>query len=242
MHIEFIDSLRCTRPHEESWLVAAVDRMEGRTIVRGVLGCPVCGAEYPIEDGVADFRADAGAPPRIQDGAESGAGHHRSTAGRRADAPEGASAAGEELAMRAAALLGLAEPGGTAVLAGAWGAASPALSSLVDVHLLLADPPFAAHGGGSVSVVRTDGALPLAAGSVRGVALDDGASPGAAAAAVRALRSGGRLVAPAGVPVPAGVTELARDARHWVAERNAAASAPVGLTRRGGGRKAARDE
>ena len=37
----------------------------------------------------------------------------------------------------------------------------------------------------------------------------------------RQLAPGGRLVAPADAPVPNGVTELARDERQWVAERDA---------------------
>jgi hypothetical protein len=44
----------------------------------------------------------------------------------------------------------------------------------------------------------------------------------------------GRLVAPAAAPVPAGDTELVRDALLWVAERDAAppASRPITLERR----------
>jgi hypothetical protein len=58
----------------------------------------------------------------------------------------------------------------------------------------------------------------MASGSVRGVALDihHAESPWLADA-VRVLRAGGRLVAPASAPLPAGTRELARDDREWVA-------------------------
>ena len=48
MHSEMVDTLRCLSVHEESWLVAAADETEGRHIMRGLLGCPVCHARYPI--------------------------------------------------------------------------------------------------------------------------------------------------------------------------------------------------
>jgi len=217
--IEFVDALRCLRPHESMWLVAAPDRMVGRHIVSGTLGCPVCRAEYPVVDGVAYFGAEPGEP-----------------AAARADSSPPAN---PELVLRAAALLGLADGGGTAVLGGTWSAAATGLLDLAAVHYLLLDPPYPARAGDGMSVIRTAGALPLAAACVRGVALDE-ATAGAPVpeSAVRALRPGGRLVAPAGAPLPPGVRELARDPRHWVAEREAPPSPPVrlGLARTSGGR------
>jgi hypothetical protein len=43
------------------------------------------------------------------------------------------------------------------------------------------------------------------------------------------VRSHGRLVDPAGVAVPLGIAELARDASDWVGERSVVASPPVML-------------
>ncbi|MGH7648269.1 MAG: hypothetical protein ACREND_09140, partial [Gemmatimonadaceae bacterium] len=63
MFIEIVDAFRCTRPHELTWLVASADRLEDRDIITGELGCPVCGARYPIVAGVADFRDDAARDP-----------------------------------------------------------------------------------------------------------------------------------------------------------------------------------
>ena len=213
MFIEFVESLRCPRPHEDSWLVAAADRVEGRSILSGVLGCPVCGARYPIVEGVAELLDAAAALPA-----------------ERAASSSAPPRAAEAEVLRAAALLDLAAPGGTAVLAGAWGALAPALREVAEVHLLLVNPPFPARAGEGVSVLRTGGRLPLAAGSVRAAAVDDhtlAALPGA----VAALRARGRLVVPAAAPLPADVTELARDELHRVGERLPPSGPPVPLVR-----------
>ena len=71
MYIPLVDILRCPRPHDETWLVASIVRAEARDIIDGVLGCPICSAEYPIRDGAVDF-GGAGAPaPYIAPGEES---------------------------------------------------------------------------------------------------------------------------------------------------------------------------
>src|SRR5689334_22428621 len=55
MFIELLDYLRCPQVHEESSLVVAARTTEGRDIMEGTLGCPVCHSEYPIIGGVARF-------------------------------------------------------------------------------------------------------------------------------------------------------------------------------------------
>lgn len=204
MHIDLIEHLRCPRGHEESSLVAAFDRMAGRHVVEGRLGCPVCEAEYPIVAGIARFDEGRGPDPR---------------------APA-AAAADEGEAMRAAALLGLADGRGVAMMTGSWSLyAAKIVTMVADVHLILLDPDVRpdASDSGTISAILAPGRLPLAAGALIGAALDEaGATPERLANAVRALRDGGRLVAPAAAPRPDGVAELARDERHWVAERRTA--------------------
>jgi uncharacterized protein YbaR (Trm112 family) len=214
MFIELIDTLRCPTPHEESWLVLAADRMAARHVLDGTLGCPVCGAEYPIRDGVVDFRRTAAAP----------------AARARAGDPE--------QAMRLAAFLGLDDALGFAVLMGDWGAHALELRGMVECPLILVDPPADVEAAPGLSILRTDGPLPLAAGAARGIALDDGATgePPAEriASAVRATRVKGRVVGRVSLPLPAGVRELARDESEWVGEREPAASPLVTLhVRRG---------
>jgi uncharacterized protein YbaR (Trm112 family) len=216
MFVELVDLLRCPRPHEDTWLVAAAESTAGRHIVRGTVGCPVCEAEYPVRDGVVHFT-----PGPEGDGASA------APDGRQADDAE--ARAGE--AMRLAALLDLTSSGGTVVLGGAWDGYADALLALVDVRVLLVDAPRVPALREEVSAIRAAG-LPVAAASVRGVALDERtADAGRLRAAAAALRPRGRLVAPAAAPLPDGVTELARDARHWVAERDPAPSRLVPLGR-----------
>jgi hypothetical protein len=215
MFIELVDALRCVRrpAHELTWLVASAFRMEDRDILDGVLGCPICKARYPIADGVANFRDHQEAPegelPR--------------------DVP--VSVPGSELALRVAAFLDLVEPGGLAVLAGAWSSAASDLGALVErIHVLALDPVGGLESGSGVSIALTADEVPLRPGVARGIALDAShAAPGYVASAVEALRPRGRLLAPVELPLPSGVTELARDERHWLAVKNAASSPVVPL-------------
>ena len=150
MFIELVDALRCLRPHEESWLVAAVERFEGRYIERGSLGCPICRAEYRIEHGAADFRAgDAG-----DVGDVGGVGD----AGDVGDVGEVGDEGPIDDVLRVRALLDLSEPGGTIVLAGRSAALAAALEDEVDVNLLLLNPgdatPIVSHWPAGRSAAR----------------------------------------------------------------------------------------
>ena len=211
MFVEIVDALRCPRPHEESWLVLAARRTEDRHVLEGTLGCPVCRAEYPIHDGIADFTAAA--PPD------------------RAPAPAVVDLAPAE---HLAAMLDLGDSRGFAVLIGAWGARADQLLELIDAPpLLLVEPPAHVTMGHGLSGIRAGATLPVATGAARGVATDS-ADPARVAEAARVTRVGGRIVAPADSPVPHDVRELARDAAVWVGERLPLPSAPVTLhVRRG---------
>jgi uncharacterized protein YbaR (Trm112 family) len=54
MFIELTDHLRCPADHEESFLVLLPDRIEGRSVIEGQLGCPVCGRTFQLSDGILD--------------------------------------------------------------------------------------------------------------------------------------------------------------------------------------------
>jgi uncharacterized protein YbaR (Trm112 family) len=194
VNVELIDRLRCPNAHEETWLVAAASRTEHRRLIEATLGCPVCDAEFDVHDGRVMF----GEVPAT-----------------RAATPMPAS---EDEALRAAALLAVQE-GGLYLLDGGWGSLAPALLELQAAQFLLVDPPSDIGADGGLNVlVGTGDRWPLAAATLQGIALDQGSSQ-RVAGAVRLLAPRGRLVAPAGADVPAGVTELARDDRHWVAEK-----------------------
>ncbi|MDF1506359.1 hypothetical protein, partial [Roseisolibacter sp. H3M3-2] len=117
MYLDLIDTLRCPRPHPPTWLVAAALEVRGRVMVRGTLGCPVCRAEFAIDDGVAVFDADGPAPAPALGGPP------------------------EELAMRLAALLGLTEPGGIVAVGGAWEPALEPLLDLPEARVVVLEPP-----------------------------------------------------------------------------------------------------
>lgn len=232
MHIDLIELFRCPRAHEESWLVGSFDRMAGRHVVEGRLGCPVCRAEYPVERGVLRFdrgAAAAASPPS-----------HRVSPEATQEPAEGTepAPAGEEESLRLAALLGLSDGGGVAVLSRSWSRTVPKIALLTeDIHLILHDPYTSPAGedSGWISAIVSRGRLPFAAGSLRGVALDSSeAGPPLLEDAVRSLRPKGRLVVPAGTGLPDGVAELASDESVSVAERR---PAPLLLSLgRGGGR------
>lgn len=205
MFTPLVDVLRCPNAHDETWLVASIDRAEERDILAGTLGCPVCLAEYPIQNGIVRF-AEITPPPLTP--------------------PR------EDDAVRLAAALDLTEPKMTAVLHGAWGAVAPIVRGVSPAQLLLINPPAGIASGDGISIVHAERA-PLAHGSVDAVAFDGDASEAMIASLLASLRGGGRMVGPIAVRIPEGLSELARDDAIWVAQlQTAGTSGPVPLTRR----------
>lgn len=202
---DLLDSLRCPRLHEESWLVAMVHQADGPSLLEADLACPVCGAEFVVTGGVARF--DRVTPTRI-------------------DAPVDG--------PRLAALLGITEGHLPILLAGHSAGAGAAVGDLVPVpQLWLNAPADATAPVVPFSAIEVIGRLPLGVETLAGAAVDGGHSePAMLDSIVRAVRRGGRIVAPAATPLPSGVTELARDAHQWVAEVTTRASGLVELRRR----------
>jgi uncharacterized protein YbaR (Trm112 family) len=211
MFVPLVDILRCVRPHDETWLVASIERAADRDIVTGMLGCPICMAEYPIREGVAYF---AGERPR--------AGH-----------AESAHLPAEDDAMRLAATLDLTEARMVAVLQGSWGASAQLVRGLSPSQLLLVNGPPTMVSGDGISIVVAETA-PLAQASVDAVAIDASASDAMIASLVRSLRAKGRMLGPSALAVPDGLVEIARDEQGWVARLDVkvTVSAPVQLQRR----------
>ena len=210
MFIPLVDSLRCIAGHEETWLVASIERSEERDIREGFLGCPICFAEYPIREGVVYFGVDpssaseAEMPTRVED----------------------------DDAIRLAAALDLTDPRMVAVLFGGWGAYAPVMRGFSPAHLLLVNPPGGISSGDGVSVIRTASIAPLARGSMDAVAIDSGASPEMLESLVSSLRGGARIAGPADSPLPADARELTRDDRIWVAEVPEGTTSPLISLRR----------
>jgi uncharacterized protein YbaR (Trm112 family) len=144
MFIELTDHLRCPSPHDESFLVLLPDKMEGRSVRTGQLGCPVCGRTFQLVDGVFDA-GGATEPERAGNTALSA----------------------EDLSV----LIGLSGPGGYLALVGPlaslWGEIAQLNSG---VALVAINPPQDVADGEGVSVIR-GGMIPLKSRSLRGVAL-----------------------------------------------------------------------
>lgn len=215
MFIELVGSLRCVHAHPLSWLVASAYRMEERDIVSGELGCHICGARYPVEEGRADFR---------ELGSEASASPGRAPGG----APDGEPLYGgdpTELALRVAALLELTSPGGVVLLGGQWSRAAEPLASgevAERVHVLALDPVTDLRSGNGISIALTGRRAPLRPATVRGIALDESHSdPDYLASAAEALRPGSRILVPLSVPLPAGLAELTHDTRFRLASKGA---------------------
>ncbi len=203
MHVNVIELLRCPAGHAESSLVASATRQIERRIIDGSLGCPVCGAEYPIAGAVADLRAT---PASALD----------------SESPSQEAAPNEEAAVRLAAQLDLIEQGRVLLLAGAYAAMAPALSVMFDASCIALGVPQHAerHVAEHASVLRVDAIVPLAQSSLHGAAIDGARISQFGLSQVSALlKPRGRLVAPATTALPGTVKELARDDREWVASR-----------------------
>ena len=200
MFIELIDMLRCINAHEDTWLVASFTTVSNRFVLEASLGCPSCSAQYPIHEGIADFSAGAALPSCE---AERAAASHRR----------------EELATRAGAYLDVTEPGATIVLGGVWAYAAQELSEMAEVRVLALNPPAEVTESQNVGIVRVGSEIPVAPGSVLGVALDAWFPTKILASAVRAVRPGGRIVGPAAVTAPAELPVLAHDDTYWVAQK-----------------------
>lgn len=144
MFIELTDHLRCPADHDESFLVLLPDKMEGRSVLTGNLGCPVCGRTFELKDGVLDT---GGGPP---------------------------SDANARTALDADALttlVGLHGPGGYLALVGPVAALSNEVAQLVPgVALVAVNPPPAVRDSPGLSILR-GGRLPIKSHSMRGVVL-----------------------------------------------------------------------
>jgi uncharacterized protein YbaR (Trm112 family) len=207
MFIELVELLRCTRPHEESWLVAALDRVEDRIILAGRLGCPVCSSEYEIRDGIVELDRD---PPDHESGDWV------------APVPTDP--------WRLAALLDLRPPASVAVVEAAEPDAVEALLEIFTGSIIVVNPLVPPAPRERLAVLRSRGRIPLRSLSADAVAVR-GSNERLLLDAVHVLRAGGRLLAPASAPLPQGTREIARDEHEWVAVRETG-GAPIQLRRR----------
>lgn len=189
MFIELTEILVCPACGPGHGLVAVVQRARERRILEGWLGCPACESRHPIAGGEVRLQG-CREPP---DGRDASDGQ---------DAPDGRYARGgrreppRDAAVRIAALLGLHErPGGYVLLGPGLDPAAGGVAGLgegVEV-MALGGGPGAPEEGVTRLRGAPPGALPIASGRLRGMALLGGGEAEVAEAA-RTLGPGGRLV------------------------------------------------
>ncbi len=211
MRVDTIELLRCPATHESAPLVTVADTRDGERLTSGTLGCPVCGTDYAMRNGIVYLTSATTNVALLQR----------------------ASAITSSNGMRTAALLGLTEPGLRVVLCGAHAVGADEIEHATGAHCIAVNSRAHMHesSGADQLVMLASDSLPLANASVHGLALDI-THAALLADARRVVRVGGRVVAPVSIRVPRGLRELARDDREWVAQVEAAPSAPMQLTRR----------
>jgi hypothetical protein len=198
--IELLDLLRCTSAHEDTWLVASFKTVSNRFVMDGTLGCPTCSAKYSIAAGVADFRT-------------------ATDSFRREPWLSLTTVEREHLATRAGAFLNVTEPGATVVMGGSWASAAQELSVMTEARVLALNPEKGVEESETVGLLRVGTVIPVAPGSVFGVALDSSFPAEILESAVKAVRPGGRIVGPTEIPPPSELLVLAHDESYWVAEK-----------------------
>ena len=204
MFIELTEFLRCPVLHEEMHLILVPDRMVGRMVVEGTIGCPVCLREFPVRAGIAWFDSQAPAEPAAPPDVDS------------------------LLAEAVRALLGLSNPGGYVVLIGSASALAPGLAGLMGgVHFIGVNAPRSIEASPTLSLVVHGSGLPLRRGMARGVVLggEVAVSPWLEEGA-RVVLDGLRLVAlRPDVREPVGVSPLGSGQGVWVGEKQRASPA-----------------
>ncbi|HWB42750.1 MAG TPA: hypothetical protein VG500_15925 [Gemmatimonadales bacterium] len=190
MFIELTDHLRCPADHQESYLVLLPDRMEERSVREGRLGCPVCGRNYLVKDGVLNLGGSIAEPP----------------AATRLE-PEALTA-----------LVGLGGPGGYLVLVGRPASGWRRVAELnPGVALVAVNPPADLADTPGVSVLRGT-SLPLKSRSMRGVVLGSpyGGDPHWVAEGTRAVLPGLRVAGEGPVPESGTIELMATAGGVWV--------------------------
>jgi uncharacterized protein YbaR (Trm112 family) len=195
MFIELTDHLRCPADHDEAFLVLLPDRLEGRSVRSGTLGCPVCDLRFTLREGVLD----TGDAPASAAGAEPG-----------------------KLTPEAlTALVGLSGPGGYLVIAGPPAAAWREIAALLPgVALVAVNPPEEVADLEGISVLR-GGRLALKSNSMRGVVLGGpyGGEERWVAEAARVVLPGLRVVGEGRDPRPELIDLMASADGVWVGTR-----------------------
>lgn len=201
MFLELSEAFVCPSCRPAQGLVVLVDRIEGRRVVEGRLGCPECELRVPIEEEVVRFDriggpgGDVGGAPREAEAGREAAGEVGGDAAPCDAAPLLRDADDEEAATRLAALLGADDTSGYLLLGEGLERLAAGLARLASEAevLSLVRRPRSSEPGVTRVVGAAGGGLPLFTGRLAGSAL---LSPGGTDAeeGIRVVRVGGRIV------------------------------------------------
>ena len=192
MLLALTEALACPRDHDESYVICVPVETEGGDVRSGLIGCPVCRAEFPIAGGAVHFGRVKETRPV------------------------------EPLPYDAAALeafFGLEGRGGYVALVGSAARNAAGLAErLSGVHVVAVNPPIQLPA--AVSQLVCPDRLPLRSHALRAVALGrDAAMAAWQAEAVRVLLPGLRVVIEDDLAEPPGVAVLARAGGVLVGEK-----------------------
>ncbi len=208
MNLLIADRLSCPRCGPEFGLILLAERMDGRRVLDGVLGCPNCRDGFPVRGGFGDLRM----PPRGEL-APGLAGDY---------GPEDAGATD-----RLMALLGVAQGPGMLLLAGSPARHAAGLAARIEgVQVVALDADMARWPEApGVSRMTARPGIPVFSRTLRGVAVDGALGERWFVEAARVVAPLSRVVvqdAPDGAVdtlVASGLRVLASDAGIVVAER-----------------------
>jgi len=203
VYLLLTDHLRCPRCGPEHGLVLLGERIEARRVLEGVLGCANCRERYPVRGGWADLRGAGGRSASAAPDREGGTALSSSREqGGGDDGPAGAAEDGGLAAdtrvsvLRLAAQLGVQEGPAFVLVAGVAAEVAAGVAGLVpglEVVVVGAELAGLAEAPG-VSRLAVGHVLPLAAGSMRAVALVGDGGGIALEEAARVVGPYGRLV------------------------------------------------
>ena len=174
MLLVLTDLLICPKCGPGQGLIVLAERIAERRVLEGTLGCPICETHYPIRRGVADLRLIAG--PETSNAVD--------LAGASSDS------------LRVAALLGITQGPGFAVILGSDAKAAAAVGALIPGLELIVAGSEDEHGSekAGVSRLQVTGKLPLRTGSMRAAVVGTGVLEERARDVLRVVAVGARVV------------------------------------------------